>query len=95
VRDPLEAARAAAAFLSAESRLRIHAPKLEADAVVLPFESIAGRVHRILFATEFLASHDDDEIATALGDFWVPNQMRDANYQTLLVTSEGIETYEG
>ena len=97
MRDPLEAARAAGAFLAAESRLRVHTPKLEPerDAVVVPFESIAGRVHRILFALEFLGSHDDEEIAGALREFWVPEHMRHENYETLLVTSEGVSTFEG
>ena len=97
MRDPLEAARAAGAFLAAESRLRVHPPKLEPDrdAVVVPFESIAGRLHRILFALEFLGSHEDEEIAGALREFWVPEHMRHENYQTLLVTSEGVSTWEG
>jgi hypothetical protein len=96
VRDPIEAARAAAAFLSAETRLRVHAPSLvaERDAVVVPFESIAGKVHRIAFSIDFLASHDEEEIATALRENWVPDHMRHADYQTLLVTADGIENYE-
>lgn len=97
MRDPLEAARKAAAFLSAEARLRVRAPSLDAarDAVVVPFESIAGKVHRIAFSVDFLAAHDDEEIATALREAWVPDHMRHADYQTLLVTSDGIENYEG
>jgi hypothetical protein len=97
VRDPLEAARTASAFLAAESRLRVHPPKLEPDrdAIVVPFESIAGRVHRILFALEFLGSHDDEEIAGALRESWVPEHMRHENYETLLVTSDGVSNWEG
>jgi hypothetical protein len=97
VRDPLEAARAASAFLAAESRLRVHPPKLEPDrdAVAVPFESIAGRLHRILFSLEFLGSRDDEEIAGTLRECWVPEHMRHENYETLLVTSEGVSTWEG
>ena len=96
MRDPLEAARRAAAYLSAETRLRVHAPSLDAgrDAVVVPFESIAGKVHRIAFSIDFLAGHEDEEIQTKLRDAWVPDHMRHADYQTLLVTADGIENYE-
>jgi hypothetical protein len=97
MRDPLQAAVSAAKFLAAESRLRVHAPKLDADrdAVVLPFESIAGRLHRIAFSIEFLAGRDDEEITTALREYWVPDHMRHENYETLLVTETGVENYDG
>jgi hypothetical protein len=97
MRDPLEAVRAAAKFLAAETRLRMHAPKVDAehDAVVLPFESIAGKLHRLLFSIEFLGGSDDEEIVTRLREHWVPDKLRHADYETLLVTSDGVESYEG
>jgi hypothetical protein len=93
MRDLLRAARAVGAFLARETGLQVHAPSWDEarGAVVLPFESVAGRRHVIAFAEAFLADRSEEEIEAALRETWVPDHMKHPDYQPLLVTNDGVE----
>ncbi len=93
MRDPLQSARAVGAFLARETGLEVHEPRFDAErgAVVLPFESVAGRRREIAFAEAFLTDRSDEEIQAALREAWVPDHMKHPDYQPLLVTNEGVE----
>jgi hypothetical protein len=93
MRELLQAARAVGAFLARETGLRVHAPSWDEarGAVVLPFESVAGRRHVIAFAEAFLTDRSQEEIEASLRESWVPDHMKHPDYQALLVTNEGVE----
>ena len=88
-------ARAVARFLARETGLQVGAPRFDEErgAVILPFQSLAGREHRIALAADLLAERSPEELQPLLRENWVPDKMKHPAYETLLVTSEGIESF--
>jgi hypothetical protein len=92
----LAAARAVAAFLANETGLAFQAPSWDPSqrAAVVPFDSVAGRHHRVAFSEEFLTELSQEEMQELLRAYWLPGHLVHPAYQPLLVTSEGLADLE-
>lgn len=92
----LQAARAVAAFLASETGLSFQTPSWDAalGAAVVPFDSVAGRHHRVAFSEAFLTELSLPEMHELLRSHWVPGHLVHPAYQPLLLTPDGLSNLE-